>query len=48
MSRASITGAYNTEFGAFVKKDRTTGLITDTKTYYDLQGKNTHLGSGPF
>jgi acetyl-CoA C-acetyltransferase len=36
MSRASITGAYNTEFGAFVKKDKTTGLITDTKTYYDL------------
>ena len=36
MSKASIIGAYNTEFGAFVKKDRTTGLITDTKTYYDL------------
>jgi len=36
MSRASIIGAYNTEFGAFIKKDRATGLITDTKTYYDL------------
>lgn len=36
MSKASIIGAYNTEFGAFVKKDKVTGLITDTKTYYDL------------
>ena len=36
MSKASITGAYNTEFGAFVKKDKATGLITDTKSYYDL------------
>ena len=36
MSRASIIGAYNTEFGAFVKKDKATGLVTDTKTYYDL------------
>ncbi len=36
MSRASIIGAYNTEFGAFVKKDKATGLITDTRTYYDL------------
>ncbi len=36
MSKASIIGAYNTEFGAFVKKDKATGLITDTKTYYDL------------
>ena len=36
MSRVSIIGAYNTEFGAFVKKDKATGLITDTKTYYDL------------
>ena len=33
MSKASIVGAYNTEFGAFVKKDKTTGLITDTKSY---------------
>ena len=36
MSKASIIGAYNTEFGAFVKKDKATGLVTDTKTYYDL------------
>ncbi len=36
MSKASIIGAYNTEFGAFVKKDKSTGLITDTKSYYDL------------
>jgi len=36
MSKASIIGAYNTEFGAFVKKDKKTGLMTDTKTYYDL------------
>jgi acetyl-CoA C-acetyltransferase len=36
MSKTSIIGAYNTAFGAFVKKDKVTGLITDTKTYYDL------------
>jgi acetyl-CoA C-acetyltransferase len=36
MSKASIIGAYNTEFGAFIKKDKATGLVTDTKTYYDL------------
>ena len=36
MSKVSIIGAYNTEFGAFIKKDKATGLITDTKTYYDL------------
>lgn len=36
MSKVSIIGAYNTEFGAFVRKDKATGLITDTKTYYDL------------
>ncbi len=36
MSKASIIGACNTEFGAFVKKDKATGLITDTRTYYDL------------
>ncbi len=36
MSKVSIIGAYNTEFGAFVKKDKATGLMTDTKTYYDL------------
>lgn len=36
MSKTCIIGAYNTAFGAFVKKDKVTGLITDTKTYYDL------------
>lgn len=36
MSKASIIGAYNTAFGAFVQKDKATGLMTDTKTYYDL------------
>jgi acetyl-CoA C-acetyltransferase len=36
MSRASIIGAYNTEFGAFVRKDKATGLMTDTRSYYDL------------
>jgi len=36
MSKASIIGAYNTEFGAFVIKDKATGLMTDTRTYYDL------------
>jgi acetyl-CoA C-acetyltransferase len=36
MSKASIIGAYNTEFGAFVKKDKVSGLVTDTKSYYDL------------
>jgi acetyl-CoA C-acetyltransferase len=36
MSKASIIGAYNTEFGAFVTKDKLTGLMTDTKTYYDM------------
>ena len=36
MSKASIIGAYNTPFGAFVTKDKATGLITDTRSYYDL------------
>jgi acetyl-CoA C-acetyltransferase len=36
MSKASIVGAYNTPFGAFVRKDKATGLVTDTKSYYDL------------
>jgi acetyl-CoA C-acetyltransferase len=36
MSKASIIGAYNTEFGAFVVKDKVTGLVTDTRTYYQL------------
>jgi acetyl-CoA C-acetyltransferase len=36
MSKASIIGAYNTAFGAFVVKDKASGLVTDTKTYYEL------------
>lgn len=36
MSKVSIIGAYNTEFGAFVVRDKSTGLFTDTKTYYEL------------
>lgn len=36
MSKASIIGAYNTAFGAFVTKDKVTGLMTDTFTYYDM------------
>lgn len=36
MSKASIIGAYNTQFGRFVKKNRETGEITDTKTFYDM------------
>ncbi len=36
MSKASIIGAYNTAFGAFINKDKVSGLITDTKSYYDL------------
>jgi len=36
MSKASIIGAYNTAFGAFVHKDKASGLMTDTKTYYEL------------
>ena len=36
MSKVSIIGASNTKFGSFVKKNRETGEITDTKSYYDL------------
>ncbi|MCD6560245.1 MAG: propanoyl-CoA acyltransferase [Deltaproteobacteria bacterium] len=36
MSNISIIGAYNTKFGSFVEKNRDTGEITDTKSYYDL------------
>ncbi len=49
MSNASIIGAYNTEFGAFVKKDKLTGLITDTRSYYDLlieAGRGAIIDSG--
>ena len=36
MSTVSIIGAYNTKFGAFVEKNRDTGEVTDTKSYYEL------------
>ena len=36
MSSVSIIGAYNTKFGAFVERNRDTGEIKDTKSYYDL------------
>lgn len=32
----SIVGAYNTQFGAFVEKNRETGEIKDTKSFYEL------------
>ncbi len=36
MSNVCIIGAYNTKFGAFIEKNRETGEIKDTKTYYEL------------
>ena len=36
MSKVSIIGAHNTSFGAFIKKDRETGVITDLKSFYEL------------
>lgn len=36
MSNTSIIGAYNTKFGAFVEKNKETGEIKDTKSFYDL------------
>jgi acetyl-CoA C-acetyltransferase len=36
MSKTAIIGAYNTKFGAFVEKNRETGEIKDTLSYYDL------------
>jgi len=36
MAHVSIVGAYNTQFGNFVKKNKETGEITDLKTLYDL------------
>lgn len=32
----SIVGAYNTQFGAFVKRDRETGQVEDLKSFYEL------------
>ena len=36
MSRVSMIGAYNTKFGAFVEKNRETGEVQDTKSFYEL------------
>jgi acetyl-CoA C-acetyltransferase len=49
MSRASIIGAYNTAFGAFVSRNKETGQVTDTKSLYDLlveAGKGAIADSG--
>ncbi|MBU0714085.1 MAG: propanoyl-CoA acyltransferase [Verrucomicrobia bacterium] len=36
MSKVSLIGAYNTKFGAFVKKNKETGETTDLASIYDL------------
>ena len=36
MSNVAIVGAYNTKFGAFVEKNRETGEIKDTQSFYEL------------
>lgn len=36
MSKVSIIGAYNTKFGAFVEKDKASGTVRDTKSFYEL------------
>ncbi len=36
MAKVSIIGAYNTQFGNFVKKNKETGEVTDLKSIYDL------------
>jgi acetyl-CoA C-acetyltransferase len=36
MAKVSIIGAYNTQFGNFVKKNKETGEVTDLKSVYDL------------
>ena len=36
MANVSIIGAYNTQFGNFVKKNKDTGEITDLRSIYDL------------
>ncbi len=36
MANVSIIGAYNTQFGNFVKKNKETGEVTDLKSIYDL------------
>lgn len=39
MAKAAILGAYNTQFGSFVKRDKETGVITDTKSLYELMNE---------
>ena len=36
MAKVNIVGAYNTAFGAFVEKNRETGEVKDTKSFYEL------------
>ncbi|GAB6275759.1 MAG: acetyl-CoA acetyltransferase [Rectinema sp.] len=36
MVKVNIIGAYNTQFGNFVKKNKETGEVTDLKSVYDL------------
>jgi len=36
MSNVSIIGAYNTKFGAFVERNKETGEVKDTLSFYDL------------
>jgi acetyl-CoA C-acetyltransferase len=36
MAKVSIVGAYNTQFGNFVKKNKETGEVTDLRSVYDL------------
>lgn len=36
MSEVSIVGAYNTKFGYFAAKDKESGEVQDTKSYYEL------------
>ena len=38
--KVSIVGAYNTKFGAFVKRDRETGEVEDLKSFYELLIEN--------
>ena len=50
MSNVSIVGAYNTKFGTFVKKDKETGEVTDTKTHlrpHRRGGARRHRRRGP-
>jgi acetyl-CoA C-acetyltransferase len=39
MAKAAILGAYNTQFGSFVKRDKETGVVTDTKSLYELMNE---------